>query len=139
MSTRTLVLVLIAALTATLLLSGCGGGGGDDGGGVQRGSVYGSVVTYDAETRTTQPQGGIAVTLIQGGTTYSGTSGADGSFLIERIPVGRYHVEVTAPDLTDLVLPPGVEIDDVTVYYNQTTPMGTILMIDSSEVPPDPA
>lgn len=138
MSMRTLVPVVLALMTATVLLGGCGGGG-DDGVAVQRGSVSGTVVTYDAETQSTQPQGGITVTLIHGGTTYSGTSNVSGQFVIDRVPVGTYQVEVTAPDLTDLVLPPGVEIDNVTVYANQSTPMGTILMIDSSEVPPDPA
>lgn len=139
MSMRTLVLVMLTVLMAALLLSGCGGGGGDDGGGVQRGSVQGRVVAYNAETQTTVGQGGITITLIGGGTSFSGTSSASGDFVIQRIPVGTYEVQVTAPDLTDLVLPPGVDIPDVTVLANDTTPMGTMLMIDSAEVPPDPA
>lgn len=120
-----IAVVAIAAITVV----GCGGGGG--GGQVNTGSITGTIV----HAGTGLGLGGI--TVAAGGITT--TTGADGRFTLNNVPVGQRVVTITIPADRGLVLPPMPGNIEVVVRDGQTTDMGLpILLVDDTPPVPNP-
>jgi hypothetical protein len=81
---KALMLVLGIALMAAV---GCGGGGQ---------TIEGKVVN-GGQPFSPEKDGDVNVglTAVEGGKNYSGKAGADGTFKIEKVPSGKYDVNVT--------------------------------------------
>lgn len=135
MSNRAWLMVGLASILVTTLLSGCGGGG--DGGGGSTGTVQGQVVWLNPSQAQNTPLGGVTVTLV-GGTVISVQTGSDGTFVITGVPVGTYSVTVADIPERGFVVPPGTEIDDISVFVGDTVNIPSIIVMDPNDLPPDP-
>lgn len=118
------------ALASISLFAGCGGGGG--------GSTPVVLVTNTnlhgtlLDTSTLQPLGGRTVTITTGGTVYTTTSAADGTFTLVGVPDGSQT----------LVVKDSVGSTDGTVVENVSQNGGTQelgnIKFDISSFPPPP-
>ncbi|MFW5868018.1 MAG: carboxypeptidase-like regulatory domain-containing protein [Armatimonadota bacterium] len=121
-------LTLIAS--AALIAAGCGGGGDGGTAPAQTGTVSGSI-DYAA---TGDPLGGVEVSI--GDITT--TTGNDGRFTLDGVPVGEQVLEIEADPGRDLVVPPGVPLN-VNIQGGQTTQLDApIQMVDDVDAPPAP-
>lgn len=125
-------LVGVVIVTGALVVVGCGGDGGAGNGGQQpqaTGSVTGNII----HGGTGLALGGIDVSIGNVATV----TGTDGSFTLAGVPVGQQGLLVTPDPNRDLALfPPGPIT--VVVEDGQTTVLDPIILIDASDLPPNP-
>jgi hypothetical protein len=128
-SSKSLVLLAIAAMLVGVLLAGCGGGGSDSTPVDTTGAVSGHIVDFTSMLAL----GGVTVSA--GGQTVQ--SDANGNFVLDGLQPGSYKLAFTPDPATGLVLPPGSSEPTVTVYAGQTTQFPTtVYLFDQADVPP---
>jgi hypothetical protein len=136
---RQVAILVLAVLGCLALLSGCGGGDGGNVVPVNVGTVSGSIL---AGREDQIGFGGVQILLntqtVPAVTVARGTSGGDGTFLIENVPPGLYDVVLVVDPATGYRVDPYADPITVRVIVGPNTPLGNIPVPEESELPPDP-